>query len=43
LLTDHGYWMVARPGAHSPALAAVLEWIAEEAALSAAAIERSFG
>jgi DNA-binding transcriptional LysR family regulator len=30
--TDHGYWLLARPGADSRALAAVRDWILAEAA-----------
>jgi LysR family transcriptional regulator, glycine cleavage system transcriptional activator len=30
--TDHGYWLLARPGASSRALAAVRDWILAEAA-----------
>jgi hypothetical protein len=30
--TDHGYWLLARPGADSRALAAVRDWLLAEAA-----------
>jgi DNA-binding transcriptional LysR family regulator len=30
--TDHGYWLLDRPGADSPALSAVRDWILAEAA-----------
>ena len=35
--TDHGYWILARRGAGSPALTAVRDWILGEAALTAMA------
>jgi LysR family glycine cleavage system transcriptional activator len=35
--TDYGYWLLARPGADSPALRAVQDWIMAEAALHVSA------
>jgi LysR family transcriptional regulator, glycine cleavage system transcriptional activator len=36
--TDHGYWMLTRRNAHSPALSAVQDWILSEAALTETAV-----
>jgi DNA-binding transcriptional LysR family regulator len=38
--TDHGYWLLARRDAGSPALSAVRDWILAEAASARAAIHR---
>jgi DNA-binding transcriptional LysR family regulator len=40
--TDHGYWMLARRDAHSPALCAVRDWILSEAAATRQAMAAQF-
>jgi len=41
--TDHGYWMLARRGADSPALCAVRDWILAEAAATRQAMGARIG
>lgn len=41
--TDHGYWMLARRDAHSPALSTVRDWILAEAASTRKAMGAQFG